>query len=208
MVIGFIWRRNLKFVALYIHCSYYRSYLWYSPRTQTSQQVLSIIAVCLPCSDLGMNYYRECMIDLEDMVEKSKYLGPTIVMGDVNAHISTLGGPRGCGDPNCQGIMLHEFVARSDMFIASLSNHANGPNYGEEILKRLLLDVDDAALMSSCRVHDVDNLNTSDHLPIFVEVNISTSPIDCTIKDLHRTNWTIEPKNWDYFHPIHLQLLS
>ena len=58
--------------------------------------MLSIIAVYLPCVDLDPNYYRECLMELECITENLKQLGPTIIMGDFNAHLVFFGGPKGC----------------------------------------------------------------------------------------------------------------
>ena len=94
-----------------------------------SQQFMSIIAVYLPCADLGADYYRECIVELERITEESKQLGPTIIMGDFNTHLGTLGSPRGHSDPNSQGVLLHELLQRCDLFAASFSNHTEGPDY-------------------------------------------------------------------------------
>ena len=139
-------------------------------KIKNSQQFLSVISVYLPCADLGADYYLECIVELERITEESKQLGPTIIMGDFNAHLGTLGGPRGRGDPNSQGVLLHELLQRCDLFAASLSNHAEGPDYTfwrgdtRTTVDYVLMDIDAASIMSSCVVQEEACLNTSDHL--------------------------------------------
>ena len=179
--VGVIWRRNLCCTT--ISGSDSDRMCGIRIKTKNSQAVLSIIAVYLPGADLGSDYYRECLTELERITEDSKQLGPTVIMGDFNAHLGTLGGPKGCGDPNSQGV-LHELLRRSDLFIASLSNHAEGPHYTfwrgdtHTTVDYVLMDVDAAFIMSSCMIHDVACLNTSDHLPLSVTVNVPTDSIE------------------------------
>ena len=61
---------------------------------------ITIIAVYLPCSDMGMECYSEHLIELERVVSEHQPHGPVIIMGDFNAHLGTLGGERGMGQPN------------------------------------------------------------------------------------------------------------
>ena len=84
-------------------------------KIKDSQQFLSIIY--LPCTDLGADYRHECIVELERITEESNQLGPTIIMGDFNAHHGTLGGPRGHSNPNSQGVLLHELLQRCDLLL-------------------------------------------------------------------------------------------
>lgn len=122
-------------------------------------------------------------------------MGPTIIMGDFNAHLSNLGSPRGCGNSNSQGVLVHELLQRCNLFSASLSNHTEGPDYtfwrGDTCttVDYVLMDVDAASIMSSCVVHEETSLNTSDHLPISVKLDI---PTDCVenLNTFTRIDWT------------------
>ena len=160
------------------------------------QQFLSVISVYLPCADLGADYYLECIVELERITEESKQLVPTIIMGDFNAHLGILGGPRGRGDPNSQGVLLHELLQRCDLFAASLSNHAEGPDYTfwrgdtRTTVDYVLMDIDAASIMSSCVVQEVACLNTSDHLPISVKIDIPTDFTENPDNSSTRIDWT------------------
>ena len=120
--VGVIWHRNL--CSTTISGSDSDRICGIRIKIKNSQQFLSVISVYLPCADFGADYYLECIVELERITVESKQLGPTIIMGDFNTHLGTLDGPQGRGDPNSQGVLLHELLQRCDLFVASLSNHA------------------------------------------------------------------------------------
>ena len=45
---------------------------------------ITIVGVYLPCLDLGMDYYRESLIELERVISKAEHWGPVIIAGDFN----------------------------------------------------------------------------------------------------------------------------
>lgn len=83
--------------------------------------MVTVIRVYLPYEDLGMDLFRSCLTELEQLVCKSKQLGPTVVLGDFNTHLGKLGSPRGNGNTNFQGL-LFQYIIKSDPFVASLSD--------------------------------------------------------------------------------------
>ena len=58
--------------------------------------------------------YRNCLTELELLVVELKQMGSTIIMGDFNAHLGSLGGPRGNGSPNFQGYLLQQHIIKCD----------------------------------------------------------------------------------------------
>ena len=52
-----------------------------------------------------------------------------IIMVDFNVHLGTLGGKRGVGQPNQQGILLHQLITRCNLYTVSLSSLSQGPQY-------------------------------------------------------------------------------
>ena len=46
---------------------------------------LSIIGAYLPCADLGGDYYRDTLVELESVISGSANLGPVVIAGDFNA---------------------------------------------------------------------------------------------------------------------------
>ena len=55
-------------------------------------------------------------------------------MGDFNAHIGALGGPKGVGE---QGALVEYYVDRCFLHVMSLSERAGGPSYGIPPVKQL-----------------------------------------------------------------------
>ena len=142
------------------------------------EEVLSVIGVYLPCLELGIDYYRECLAVLEEVVSASMQLGPTIVAGDFNAHLGTLGGPRGLGNPNQQGVLLDLMLRRCDLYAASLAEYATGPSYTcksgvtTSTIDYIFMDVGAASHLAGCATLSWDDLNTSDHLPQLASLKI------------------------------------
>ena len=127
----------------------------------------------------------------------STKIGPTIIGGDFNAHLGSLGGPKGLGDPNVQGILLDQLCKRNDLFIATLSTHASGPSYTyhsgsmKTTVDYIILDPQSALLFEDCLTHDEDALNISDHLPQSVVVNIDLLEGGKQNKQSRKINWSV-----------------
>ena len=47
--------------------------------------LVSVIGVYMPCSDQGLECYRDHLIELERVISESSLLGPVVVLGDFNA---------------------------------------------------------------------------------------------------------------------------
>ncbi len=62
-----------------------------------------------------METYREYLVVLERAITESQSLGPVVVVGDFNAHLGKLAGPKGLGDANTQGVMLYDLMCRCDL---------------------------------------------------------------------------------------------
>ena len=125
--VGVIWRRDLDVSV--VHATTSDRICCIRITHQSSNLILSVIGVYLPCQDLGIDLYRNCLTELEQLVMESKRMGPTIVMGDFNAHLGSLGGPRGEGSPNYQGYLLQQHILKCDVFVASQSEYAFGPSH-------------------------------------------------------------------------------
>ena len=117
------------------------------------------------------------MVELERIISVSALLGPVVVLGDFNAHLGTLGGERGKGSSNLQGMLLSEVMDRCNLSAVSLSSLATGPAFTyisgdvKTTVDYALADFEAASLISSCQTLPMDDLNTSDHLPLVLELN-------------------------------------
>jgi hypothetical protein len=78
------------------------------------------LGVCLPCLDLGIELYRDSLVELERVVLESQQWGPVIVAVDFNAHLGPMWGPRAHKSPNVQGILLGEALDRCKLHAVSL----------------------------------------------------------------------------------------
>ena len=134
--------------------------------------LMSVIGVYLPCLDLGVDCYREHMKELERVVCESQFLGPVTVLGDFNAHLGGLE----C-EQNMQGVLLQEMLERCELSAVSKGVLASGPGYTycngdvKATVDYILMDVEAASMMTSCCTHPMEDLNTSDHLPLTMSLS-------------------------------------
>ena len=143
-------------------------------KLSTSQpQYLTIRCVYLPCADLGMQVFCDHLIELERLVTEAQQCGLVVVLGDFNAHLGHLGGVCGSsGIPNPHGLLVKEWADRCQLYAASMSTLSEGPDYtyfsGERrtTVDYIFIDPETAQFLELCYTHDMQGLNTSDHLPI------------------------------------------
>ena len=132
---------------------------------------VSVIGVYLPCLNQGLDCYREHLVELERVISDSQLLGSVVVLGDFNAH---LGEVRCNAVQNLQGLLLQEVLERCALSAVSQGALASGPGYTfcsgdvRTTVDYILMDVGAASMMASCSTHPMNDLNTSDHLPLTV----------------------------------------
>ena len=61
---------------------------------QVGASNITVIDVYLPCSDSGIEYYSDHLIELERVISAQQHHGQVIIVGDFNAHLGSLGGVR------------------------------------------------------------------------------------------------------------------
>ena len=85
----------------------------------------------MPCSDQGLEWYRDNLIELESVISDSSLLGPVVVLGDFNAHVGSLGGvnSKGLGDPNVQGVLVSEVMEQCNLSAVSVGSLCSGPSF-------------------------------------------------------------------------------
>ena len=71
-------------------------------------------------------------MELERVISEAEQIGSVVVLGDFNAHLGVLGGYRGIGEANQQGVLLEDFLRRCDLNAVSLGYLASGPGYTYE----------------------------------------------------------------------------
>ena len=108
-----------------------------------------------------------------------RLLGSVAVLGDFNAH---LGGENCPGNQNLEGVLLQAVLERYELSAVSQGALASGPVYtycmGEvrTTVDYILIDVSAASMKDSCHTHRMDDLNTSDLLPLTVSLSYDVCP--------------------------------
>ena len=74
---------------------------------------ISILGVYLPCLDLGIDLYCDCLVELETIVSESECFSPVIIAGDLNAHLGSMWGLRAKCNPNLLGTLLGDLLKYS-----------------------------------------------------------------------------------------------
>ena len=104
---------------------------------------------------------------------------PLMLVGDLNCKLGNLCGPRSSSDPNQRGTQWMELIDNHSLYVPSLSTLAPGPVHTFHS-SRLTTTIDYvvgnlalATVLVSCRVVQDHPLNTSDHLPIISNLNLS-----------------------------------
>ena len=78
-------------------------------------QLCQLLEFACHVLDQGMDIFREHSVEFERVISELELLGPVVVTGDFNAHLGKLGGSRGAGDVNMQGVLLHKMMGRCNL---------------------------------------------------------------------------------------------
>ena len=95
--------------------------VWLVFTIQMTTLTVSIIGVYLPCSDQGMDYYREHLQELERIIIDPVLLGPVIILGDFNGQLCSFGGARGSRNLYLQGVLFSDIMDRHKLCVQSLN---------------------------------------------------------------------------------------
>ena len=71
--------------------------------------------------------YVDCLNEVDSLLSRLPSNDPIVVMGDLNCHLSRLGGSRSTEEPNHRGILWKELLDRHSLFVASLDALSTGP---------------------------------------------------------------------------------
>ena len=194
--VGIVWKKNIN--ATPIPSIISDRICGIHVKSPTSDTVdITVIAVYLPCANLGMEIYGEHLIELECVISEYQPHGPVIIMGDFNAHLGVLGGERGLGQPNPQGILLHQLIKRCNLYAVSLTSLSEGPVYtfqnsvSQTTVDYVLASHNASQYIQQCYTHNLSPLNTSDHLPITTLLQFTHSTLDLQDQSTQeRINWS------------------
>ena len=157
---------------------------------------LSVFGVYLPCADVGIESYCEHLVELENLISDSQHHVPVVIVGDFNAHLGSLGGVRGHGSPNQQGVLLHQLLVRCNLYAVSLSPLSEGPEYTfwnsttRTTVDYVIASHDASDYIQGCFTHQLAPLNNSDHLPISTVLCVpSTTTAPLKTSKSPKINW-------------------
>ena len=80
------------------------------------------------------------------------------------------------GDPNVQGVLLHDLLDRCEQNVVSLGSLTSGETYTYRsgstttTVDYVLMDLDAVSLLRSCETLSEADLNMSNHLPLDVDI--------------------------------------
>ncbi|KAI8517105.1 hypothetical protein Bbelb_056860 [Branchiostoma belcheri] len=155
-------------------------------------QKLFIFSVYLPHAGEPVEEYRQHMDILRDLQKKYENEGTVIFMGDFNAHIGELGGPRGKGPPSKNGEELTEILEELELISLNLCHLCTGPTETFETknsdhkstIDHIMIPREAVSEVLACRVIEEDALNMSDHKPVVA--TLRNKPVDWKERGEHK----------------------
>ena len=185
--VALLWRSSLPVTPVTALKSDWITAVQVSINNTTS---LSVVGVYLPSLENPIDVYREYITELENFVSTLQAYGPTLIIGDFNAHLNeTL-----MCSTNVQGQLVEDLCCHLDLYPVSLSELSSGPGYtyfcGNHYttVDYFLLDCWAGQLVRECKTLDHHPLNLSDRLPVTLKVDIN--PVRCSDSDSQiKLNW-------------------
>ena len=168
---------------------------------------LYILSVYLPSSNSTIDEFKEYLDFLWALYDSLSDKGHVLVSGDFNGDLGNSLGDKGKYPPNQRGSKLLDFANYFNLCPENLLSNCNGPleTYISDCGRhRSTLDyifVPNCLLgnIISCKTFDMQIENTSDHLPVTLELNYPTSSLDI-IADDFASDLESNPKiDWSKF---------
>ena len=162
-------------------------------RLQTTSGVkLNIFSIYLPAAGCGEDI--GCTLDeLAGILETRDGDEKVILGGDFNGDVGVEGGPRGTREPTRHGEKVMNFVNEYNYHIANLDGKAAGPvdtfygPTGSSCIDYFMVPNELKDMIHECKVIEEEPLNTSDHLPIRIVINLKSIPCASTKGFLNRS---------------------
>ena len=168
---------------------------------------LFILSVYLPSSNSTIDEFEEYLDFLWALYDSLSDKGHVLVLGDFNGDLGDSLGNKGKYPPNQPGSKLLDFANYFNLCPANLLSNCNGPletyipDFGRHRSTLDFIFVPNCLLgnIISCKTFDMQIENTSDHLPVTLELNYPTSSLDI-IADDFASDLESDPKiDWSKF---------
>lgn len=156
-----------------------------------------IVNVYMPTTNVSIAYYRECIADLQIIVDWVSDDGIILMCGDFNGQLGGPSGSRAGSFTNVRGSVLYDFITYNNMFSSITQDSCSGPvntcwpgdtNNNPSQIDHFIMSYDYSQCIEYSMVHDDHSLNMSDHHPI-------TLVLKCIVKQRRSTprvryNWS------------------
>ena len=99
------------------------------------------------------------------------------------------------GVQNLQGVLLQQVLEQCDLSAVSQGALASGPRYTfcsrevQTTVDYILMDVVATSMLASCHTHQMEDLNTSDYLPITASLVCDASQRKDSSQTCKRIDW-------------------
>ena len=149
-----------------------------------------IVAVYMPHSTCVIADYDEVLKELERVIIELMSKSEVMVIGDINAHFGPEVGKRGWGKTSKSGKSFLNFARQYNMCPIDMGKTCTGPNYsfsstrGKSYIDHCFI-TNLMANRAECRILNDAIQNTSDHLPISVNINVRGG-IECNGSSDHQ----------------------
>ena len=185
---------------------------------------LFILAVYLPSSNHALEEFKECLDYLWALYDFLSADGFVILLGEFNGDLGNSLGDKGKKEPNDRGLLLLDFANFFNICPVNLLKQCKGPLESFNSHCGRYHSALDYIFLPNCLLNDIDSPetfyqdvdNTSDHLPILVNLKFSERlaiDLDCynhfgsgAKRKIHWSNFSHETINVKYVTPLLVDL--
>lgn len=157
--------------------------------------ILTILGVYMPSSESPEDVYSFQLEVVDESLSKIHPSSPVLLVGDLNCHLGHLGGPRSSDTPNSRGWKWKELIDHHSLYVPSLSSLSQGPvhtYHSGSVSSTVDYVVGNHAisqLLTSCCSMDDHPLNTSDHLPLSLNLRLRIPSSTLASNSSSPLNW-------------------
>ena len=160
-----------------------------------SQYTLYIISVYLPSRSSCTDVFKESLNQLEAILILLPPGAEVVVIGDFNADLGHLGGPRSCTQINEQGKILHCYISKWNFISTHLHLQTTASSFTYESDAHSTLSTLDHILCPLFKFKSayviMESLNISDHNPVFAALHC-----DYPFPSPSTNACSVAPRNW------------
>ena len=180
--IGILWRKELSNRVKVVECESDRLCVIEIAGICNDRSVF-VISTYLPQQQCRITSFTKHLEILSDLIEKCKLTGEVIIMGDLNSHFGPEIGNRFYGKTTKNAKLLNHLINNSELEILDKDHdRCSGPcytfyvdgvgkSYVDHCIATRLMDLK----MHSCCVIEDSPTNTSDHLALKIQFQVSYS---------------------------------